>query len=114
MISMYGLKNCDTCKRVIKDLKNANIEFNFSDFRRDGLEFSKIAKWQQLLGYLTLINKRGTTWRDLNQSDKEYLTGKKAIALMFNNPALIKRPVFEIGDKVIVGYKEEQKKALGL
>ena len=114
MIKVYGLKNCDTCKRVIKDLKNANINFEFNDFRRDGLELSKVVEWQESLGCDSLINRRGKTWRQLKQSDKEDLTCEKAVDLMFNNPALIKRPVLEIGNKVSVGYKEEQKKTLGL
>lgn len=114
MIKVYGLKNCDTCKRVIKDLINAGSSYEFNDFRRDGLELSKIIEWEKSRGFSSLVNKRGTTWRKLMQSDKDDLTGEKAVVLMFNYPALIKRPIFEIGNKVIIGYKEEEKKLLGL
>ena len=114
MIRVYGIKNCDTCKRAIKDLVNANIAYEFNDFKRDGIVFSKIKKWEKLLGFSSLINKRGTTWRQLSPSDKDDLTDERAVALMFKNPVLIKRPVFEIGNKVIIGYKEEEKEILGL
>ena len=113
MVRIYGLKNCDACRRAIKDLKKAGMAYVFCDFRRDGLEIKKIEEWQQLLGFDLLLNKRGITWRSLSESVKNDLTNKKLVMLMFNNPALIKRPIFEIENKVIIGYKNEQKEALG-
>ena len=114
MIRVYGLKNCDTCRKAIKHLKEANVAYDFCDFRRDGLEFVKIEEWERLLGYDSLLNRRGTTWRGLSQSDKADLNNEKAITLMFNNPALIKRPVFETKNKIVIGYTENQIKELGL
>ena len=61
MIRVYGLTNCDTCRKAIKDLKEANVAYDFCDFRRDGLEFVKIEEWERLLGYVSLLNRRGTT-----------------------------------------------------
>ena len=114
MIRVYGLKNCDTCRKTIKELKEAHIAYEFYDFRRDGLEIVKIEEWERSLGYVSLLNRRGTTWRGLSQSDKADLNSKKAIALMFNNPALIKRPIFEIKNKILIGYTKNQIKELGL
>jgi len=114
MIRVYGLKNCDACRKAIKDLKEANIAYEFCDFRRDGLEIVKIEEWERSLGYVSLLNRRGTTWRGLSQSDKADLNNEKAIALMFNNPALIRRPIFETENKIVIGYTENQIKELGL
>ena len=114
MIRIYGLRNCDTCRRAIKDLERARVIYEFCDFRRDGLNLAKINEWQSLLGYDLLLNRKGTTWRGLSEDDKADLTREKAVNLMFNKPALIKRPVFEIGKRIIIGYKNEQKKTLGL
>ena len=114
MIKIYGLRNCDTCRRAIKDLEARQIAHEFHDFRRDGLDLFKLKKWTALLGYGALLNKRGTTWRGLGQSEKEDLNNKKAIALIYRNPALIKRPVFEIENTIVIGYKDDQKRNLGL
>ena len=114
MIKVYGLKNCDVCKKAIKDLKARQIAHVFHDFRRDGLDLVKFKKWTELLGYGALLNKRGTTWRMLGQSEKEGLTSGKAVALISKYPAIIKRPVFEFGNTIVIGYKEDQKKVLGL
>ena len=114
MIKVYGLRNCDTCRKAIKDLKARKIVHIFHDFRRDGLDLIKFKKWIELLGYDAFLNKRGTTWRTLEQSERESLISGEGIALISKYPALIKRPVFEFGNTIVIGYKEDQKKALGL
>ena len=114
MIKMYGLKNCDTCKKAKKDLMQANKTFEIFDFKSDGLRKEKLLDWSAKLGWETLINKRGTTWRRLKDTEKSDLNINELINLVMLNPALIKRPLFELDDFVIVGYREEQKKALGI
>jgi arsenate reductase len=114
MIKVYGLKNCDTCRKAVKELAAANIDHQFADFRKDGLQAESLKNWVLAVGWETLLNTRGTTWRGLNDADKTGVDQAKATALMLEHPALIKRPVFEVGNDVVIGYKDEQKKALGL
>lgn len=112
MIKMYGLKICDTCRNAKTWLKDQALEYEFADVRQDGIEREQLEKWIGAVGWETLLNRRGTTWRTLDEADKEELTASKAAELMAAYPALIKRPVFEIGDRIVVGFKEEQKAAL--
>lgn len=114
MIELYGLNNCDTCRKAIKDLKEGGFDYNFSDFKKDGLNLTDLKSWLVSVGCDILVNKRGTTWRRLSDNEKADLNNEKLLALIIKYPALIKRPVFKVGNKLIIGYKEEQKKALGL
>lgn len=98
----------------MKDLSTGEIDYQFIDLRKDGLVKNDLKKWVASAGWKVLLNTRGLTWRGLTEVEKEIVDERKAIALMFKYPALIKRPVFEIGSKVIIGYKDNQKKALGL
>ena len=74
MIRIYGLRNCDTCRRAIKDLERALVIYEFCDFRRDGLNLAKINEWERLLGYDFLLNRKGATWRGLSEDEKADLT----------------------------------------
>ncbi|MDA0305529.1 MAG: ArsC family reductase [Proteobacteria bacterium] len=112
MISVYGLKNCDTCRNALKWLAENGMEHTFHDFRKDGLDAASQARWIKAVGWETLLNKRGTTWRGLPDGDKEGVDEARAAALMLAHPALIKRPVFEFGKNVFVGFKDEQRQAL--
>ncbi len=112
MIDVYGLKNCDTCRKALKWLAGNGLEHRFHDFRRDGLDTQKLGRWAAACGWETLLNRRGTTWRGLDDADKDGIDGAKAAALMTAHPALIKRPVFEAAGRVIVGFKDEQRKLL--
>ena len=112
MIDVYGLKNCDTCRKALKWLAGNNLEHRFHDFRRDGLDPADVGRWAAVCGWETLLNRRGTTWRGLSEADKDGVDGAKAEALMAAHPALIKRPVFEAAGRVIVGFKDEQRKLL--
>ena len=114
MIKIHGLKNCDTCRKAAKELTAAEIDHQFVDFRKDGLVESDLKNWVTSVGWEVLLNTRGTTWRGLSDSEKADIDESKATALMLAHPALIKRPVFEFGNKVVIGYKDDQKKALGL
>ena len=112
MISVYGLKNCDTCRKALKWLDAEGLEHQFKDVRADTLESATIARWIAAVGWEVLLNRRGTTWRKLSDADKHDVDGDKALALMAEHPALIKRPVFEARDTVMVGFKEDVQAAL--
>ncbi|NQU61441.1 MAG: Spx/MgsR family RNA polymerase-binding regulatory protein [Rhodospirillales bacterium] len=112
MIAVYGLKNCDTCRKALKWLAGKNLEHRFHDFRKHGIDAKAIEKWADAVGWETLLNKRGTTWRGLADSEKDGVGPSNAAALMAAHPALIKRPVFEVSGRIIVGFKDEQKNLL--
>ena len=112
MIDVYGLGNCDTCRKALKWLAENNLEHCFHNFRRDGLDRQKLGRWIGAGGLETLLNRCSTTWCGLADTDKDAIDGAKAAALMAAHPALIKRPVFEAIGRVIVGFKDEQKKLL--
>ncbi len=112
MITIYGIKNCDTCRKALKWLKAEGIEHNFHDFRTDGLDPNDLAGWVSATGWETLLNRRGTTWRKLPGADKENVETGKAVALMQANPTLIKRPVFDLGRDIVVGFKDAEQKAI--
>jgi arsenate reductase len=112
MITLYGLKNCDTCRKARKWLDGEGIAHRFHDVRADGLDADRIAGWAATLGWETLLNRRGTTWRQISEKDKENVDEKKAVALMAVHPALIKRPVFETGSGMFVGFGASEQAAL--
>ncbi len=112
VIDVYGLGNCDTCRKALKRLAENNLEHRFHDFRRDGLDRQKLGRWIGAGGLETLLNRCSTTWCGLADTDRDAIDGAKAAALMAAHPALIKRPVFEAAGCVIIGFKDEQKKLL--
>lgn len=112
-LDVYGLKNCDTCRKVRKELDAAKVAYAFRDVRDDGVTKAQVARWAKKAGWETLLNKSSTTWRGLSDADKTGVTEAKAIALMAANPTLIKRPVIERGDtEVFVGWSRETQSAL--
>ena len=112
MTTLYGIKNCDTIKKARKWLEANAIEFTFHDVRKDGLSETQLQQWVDELGWEILLNKRGTTWRQLSDDVKNNIDKKSAIRVMLENPAIIKRPVLDLGSKRIVGFKEADYKQL--
>ena len=105
---LYGLKNCDTCKKARKALEAAGKAPEFHDVRADGVTKAQIAKWATSAGWEKLLNKSSTTWRGLDDADKDGVTEKKALALMAAHPTLIKRPIIENGaTQVYVGWSKD-------
>lgn len=102
--TLYGIKNCDTVKAARRWLEDHAIEYRFHDFRADGLTLAQAQAWLDELGADTLINKRGTTWRQLDAKTRDSLNAKTAAALLVANPTLIKRPVLDIGHLRVVGF----------
>jgi len=108
MITVHGIKNCDTCRKALKWLEAEGIEARFHDFRVDGLDGAALQRWLAAVGWETLLNRRGTTWRKLPDSDTQNVDATSAEALMLANPTLIKRPVFDLDGDYAVGFKAEQ------
>lgn len=108
-VVLYGIANCDTVRKARAWLKAQDIAHVFHDLRKDGLEASRAVTWQQALGWEALINRRGTTWRQLSEAQKAGVTDPdSALALMLASPALIKRPILEAAGSVHLGFKETQ------
>ncbi|NVK19927.1 MAG: ArsC family reductase [Methylocystaceae bacterium] len=108
MIKLVGLKNCDTCRKAKKWLEAEGIAHDFHDVRKDGLSSQDVQKWASELGWEALLNKRGTTWRSLDDAVKENIDEARAIALIVEHPALMKRPVFVTDNELILGFKQAQ------
>lgn len=108
-VTIYGIKNCDTMKKARAWLDKEGVAYDFHDYKIAGVERGQLERWAGKVGWETLLNRAGTTFRKLPDKDKEGLTEKKAIALMLAQPSMIKRPVLELpGGKLLVGFKPEQ------
>jgi arsenate reductase len=107
-VTIYGIKNCDTMKKARAWLDGRGVAYDFHDYKAVGIERSVLEGWVREAGWETLVNRAGTTFRKLPEKDREGLTEKKAIALMVGQPSMIKRPVLEVGGKLLVGFKPEQ------
>jgi Spx/MgsR family transcriptional regulator len=105
---LYGIKNCDTVKKARRWLDANGVDFQFHDFRIDGLDRNTIEAWLKTISWETLLNKRGSTWRKLEDPRKEQLDQTIAIELMLANPTLIKRPVITNNSDCMVGFKEAE------
>jgi Spx/MgsR family transcriptional regulator len=106
--TLYGIKNCDTVKKARKWLDGKAIDYRFHDFRVDGIEQQQIIAWVNELGWETLVNKRSTTWKQLDQTTRDAMDEALAIETMLANPTLIKRPVLDTGHERKVGFKEAE------
>lgn len=102
--TLYGIKQCDTVRRARKDLDDAGVDYRFHDFRVDGLEPEQVRGWVDAVGIDTVLNRRGTTWRQLKSDVAENAEQTTLIDLMVEHPTLIKRPVFERDGDIRIGY----------
>jgi arsenate reductase len=109
-MTLYGIKNCNTVKSAVDWLKKNNIEFEFHDYKKSGISGAKLKEWAKQMGWESLVNKRGTTWRQLDESVQKKTTNEKAaIELMMEKTSVIKRPLIEQNGKVILlGFDEEE------
>ncbi len=105
-VTLYGIPNCDTVRKARKWLDAHGIDYRFHDFRRDGLPAERLRAWAQAVGWETLLNRRGATWRQLPAEAREGIDAERALALMAEQPTLIKRPVLEQAGGVTVGFDE--------
>jgi len=106
-ITLYGIKNCDTIKKAKKWLEEQNIEYQFHDHRIDGLDPALLTLWCEQLDWQLVLNKRGTSFRQVPAKVKDNLNQATAIALMLETPAMIKRPILMIDQAMHLGFKAE-------
>ena len=108
-VTIYGIKNCDTMKKARAWLDQRGVAYRFHDYKSAGIDRGMLERWARATGWETLLNRAGTTFRKLPDKDKNGITEKKAIALMLDQPSMIKRPVLELpGGKLLVGFKPEE------
>ncbi len=113
-VTIYGIKNCDTMKKARTWLDTKGVAHSFHDYKAVGIDKKTLEGWSKVVGWETLLNKAGTTFRKLPDADKDGLTEKKAIALMLAQPSMIKRPVLDVKGRLLVGFKPaDYEKALG-
>jgi arsenate reductase (glutaredoxin) len=113
-ITIYGIKNCNTMKDARAWLDKRRIAYAFHDYKAAGIDRARLEGWARDVGWETLLNRAGQTFRKLPDKDKDGITEKKAIALMLAQPSMIKRPVLDIGGKLLVGFKPDvYEKSLG-
>ncbi len=103
-IAFYGIPNCDTVKKARTWLDAHGLEYAFHDYKKEGADPAKLAAWSDAVGWEALLNRRGTTFRALSETDKADIDRTKALRLMEANPSLIKRPVVEHAGGVLVGF----------
>jgi Spx/MgsR family transcriptional regulator len=103
MLTVYGIKQCDTCRKALKWLSDNDIDFLFHDFRVDGLDRARVDAWLNSSIAPALVNRRSTTWRGLSELDRD-VAGDMLVNLLLANPTLIKRPVFEAPGLLAVGF----------
>jgi arsenate reductase (glutaredoxin) len=106
-ITIYGIKNCDTMKKARAWLDGKGVAYAFHDYKAEGIERASLERWAKEVGWETLLNRAGTTFRKLPEREREDVTEKKAMALMLAQPSMIKRPVLDVGGKLVVGFKPE-------
>lgn len=108
MITLYGIKNCDTVKKARTWLEQHNVDYRFHDFRADGLTTAQVTSWISEIGLDSLINKRSTTWKELDETTKAHFSEATAPAIVNANPTLIKRPLLDTGKQKHVGFKDAE------
>ena len=107
MHTLYGIKNCDTVKKARQWLDQHGIAYRFHDFRADGLTPAQLTDFTNRSDWSALLNRSSASWRQLSAEQQCDLTLEKAIALMLNTPTLIKRPVLDTGEQLLIGFKAD-------
>ena len=107
---LYGIKNCNTVKSAVEWLKKNKIEFEFHDYKSKGIDAKKLKAWSLQIGWESLVNKRGTTWRQLDEKTQASVVNEAAaIRLMLDKTSVIKRPLIEDNNKgVVLGFDEQE------
>jgi arsenate reductase len=106
-VTVYGIKNCDTMKKARTWLESQSIAYDFHDYKASGVSREALERWTAALGWETVLNRAGTTFRALPDADKQDLDAEKAIALMLAQPSMIKRPMLDHDGKLTAGFKPE-------
>jgi arsenate reductase len=104
MVTLYGIRNCDTMKKAFAWCEEHKVAYDFHDYKKSGVDRNRLAAWCKVLGWKTLLNMRGTTWRKLDPALQQIDSQREAVELMAANPSLIKRPVVEANGQLLVGF----------
>lgn len=107
MVTIYGIKNCDTMKKARAWLDSHGVAYDFHDYKTAGIDKATLQRWSKQVGWDTLLNRAGTTFRKLDDASKQDVDEAKAIALMLEQPSMIKRPVLDIDGTLLVGFKPD-------
>jgi arsenate reductase len=106
-VTLYGIRNCDTMKKARAWLEAKGVAYAFHDYKAEGIDRARLEGWARAVGWETLLNRAGTTFRKLPDADKAGLDEGSALALMLDQPSMIKRPVLDLGDRLLVGFRPE-------
>lgn len=106
-VTLYGIKNCDTMKKAWTWLDQKGVAYAFHDYKKAGVDRATLEGWVAKAGWEPLLNRAGTTFRNLPDDDKQGINREKAIKLMLAQPSMIKRPVLDVDGKLTVGFKPE-------
>lgn len=112
MYTVYGISSCSTVSKARRFLEEKGHQYEFHDFKTHGVDENMISKLETQVGWEIMLNKRSTTWRQLDDAQKTDVNQQKAIALMVEKPTLIKRPLLDTGEQILVGFKAEEYEAL--
>jgi Spx/MgsR family transcriptional regulator len=108
-IIVYGIPNCDTTKKALALLKKHKVDFSFHDYKQEGITPQKLEAWCQKAGWEIVLNKRSTTWRELDEAEQQKIIDQPAaIKLMLKNNSIIKRPIIEINGNLLIGFNETE------
>ena len=110
--TLYGIRNCDTMKKAWTWLDQHGVAYAFHDYKKEGVDRARLQGWVGRVGWETLLNRAGTTFRKLPEEDRADLTEAKAVGLMLAQPSMIKRPVLEAGERLLVGFKPAEYETL--
>jgi len=112
MLTVYGIKTCDTVRKALKWLDAQGIPHTFHDVRADGLDAATCRRWVEALGWESVLNRRSTTWRNLPESDRKTLDADRVVHLLVAHPTLVKRPVFEEKSLIQLGFGDDSRARL--
>lgn len=104
---IYGISNCDTVKKAKNWLDKHNIDYQFHDFRQQGLDKKIIDGWLKTVAWDKILNKRSTSWRNLDPSIQQTINESNVVDLLIENPTLIKRPVMDVNDTITIGFNSD-------
>lgn len=107
MLTIYGIPNCDTMRKARAWLDARGIAYRFHDYKKEGIDAGHLSAWADELGWESLLNRSGTTFRALPETEKQDLTRERALDLMRSQPSMIRRPVLDLGSRRLVGFKPE-------
>ena len=109
MVHVYGIPNCNTVKKAIDWLQQHDVEYTFHNYKKEGVTKEKLENWIEMFGWEKLVNKKGTTWRKLPPEQQERIESEKeAIAFMMENPSVIRRPVIEKDNDLLIGFDPDE------